>query len=352
LGMAAVRLANLHIRIGNGEAAQEMLTHTRATLPSDAMEESAFYWSALSDLHIHHGQYEAAYQEAQEAQRLFQQVGNRGGTARANVLLGMTSYRLGRVEQAREYLQEAVEMARQTGEPRLRLTAIDTLADVLCHFGEYETAQRYFEEALETSRTLGDLYYSALILNNLGTVHFTQQRFDQASSCYQECLELCQRVGDRVGEAIALSNLAEIASLEGKHEHAWQLCEQSLDIGRELDDTWTVLAAFCGLSEAAFAQGDYPRARDCALQGLHMAVSSQTMQMQARLAVELGGALWKLGQAETAREVLNAASRDQACADDVRQRAQTWLAELGGTLPDEVPALNVLAAGLLAAELG
>ncbi|MEX0881248.1 MAG: protein kinase [Thermoanaerobaculia bacterium] len=207
---------------------------------------------------------------AEEARRLYEAAGDRGGVAAAFNSLGSSRYDQGDLSGARKAYEGVLSTARAIGNKRAEAGALDNIASVVGDQGDLATAQRLSEQALAIFREIDDKAGEAETLNNLGAGLVVQGNFRGARAMFEAALPLYQETGDEGGLAIALTNTAEMQANEGDLAGAAASNQRSLEIFRDSGQKSKAVYPLVGLAGARFASGDLGQARKMLEEGLQI----------------------------------------------------------------------------------
>jgi predicted ATPase/DNA-binding SARP family transcriptional activator len=208
--MLASRLGALAYRARSNDLALQSLVRARAVFERlDQPAELAFCLVSLGGLYLRMKDFSAALACAGQSLEFYMCLGDLGGQAYAQYLLGLVRSRQGINREARPHLLASVDLARRTGDQRRLVAPLNVLGDIACSEGDYPAGEKFFLESLEIARSLNDRFNQAIVLNNLASVAHSSQNYVQEQGLLEESLSLCREIGDRDGEAVALNNLGE-----------------------------------------------------------------------------------------------------------------------------------------------
>ena len=195
------------------------------------------------------------------AQQIYEQAGDRDGTATALNDLGMVLQKQGDLAGARAKLEEAIIDFRQIGDENGLGGALTNLGEVCRSEGNLAKAEGLYREALEIFRKVGrkDNEYAAM--NNLGGVLYQRGDFRGARRLFENLLDVRQAAGDRLGVALAKTNLADALRVLGETDRAAGLYEQALTTLREIGDRSTAAAVALSLAKTMIVRIDFAAAR-------------------------------------------------------------------------------------------
>ena len=202
-----------------------------------------------------------ATQAYSTAQRIYEQAGDRDGTATARNDLGIVQQKQGDLAGAGATLEEARTEFREIGDENGLGGALTNLGEVYRAEGDLAKAEGLYREALEIFRKLGRKENEYATLNNLGGVLYQRGDFRGARKLFANLLDIRHAAGDRVGIALAKTNLADVLRVQGELDRAISLHEQALAIFNEIGDRATAVAVDMSLGKALIAKQDLAAAR-------------------------------------------------------------------------------------------
>ena len=125
---------------------------------------------------------------------------------------------------------------------------------------DFAAASAYYEESAALFRELGDRRALAIVISNLGDLALRKGDSVSAKAFGSESLALQREIGTTFDIVISLQNLATAALHEGDVENARPWLEESLLLAHDLEATWNIGYAFEGLGAVVAAQAEWERA--------------------------------------------------------------------------------------------
>ena len=151
---------------------------------------------------------------AEEALRLFTQLGDRRSRADALRRLGNIATLDRQFERAQELLGESERTAVELGDRRLLADAASSLAHIPLYQGDYQQAEVRFRQALQRARETDDPGSVKHALANLGLTVLEQGRLADAAALFRASLAVRVEL-TYSGADIAIEGLAAIAAERG-----------------------------------------------------------------------------------------------------------------------------------------
>jgi Flp pilus assembly protein TadD len=155
----------------------------------------------------------------EEALKIWRELGDKHGIARALISLGWTALRSGDHQLANTRLEEALALSRELGDARSIGFELSGLGEVALRQGDYGRATQLMEESLELRRQLGNKWGVGVSLGMLGWVAMRERDWDRAARRLGESL----KVRHKGGSAWCLERLAGVAMVQGQSEKAVRL---------------------------------------------------------------------------------------------------------------------------------
>jgi tetratricopeptide (TPR) repeat protein len=207
---------------------------------------------------------EARYEEAQtaleEAEQIFEHLGNQADRAASLHNIALLHYSKGDGQQALHYHERALRLKEQLEDPADVAVSLNNIGAVYMAQGELKLALRYYERALALREQGGDPKAHAATLHNMAIVYGQLGDAVRALTFYKQALILCQTVGAQDEIALILNGIGGIYSAQGKKKEALGYYRQALDICEQggnsgyiatcLDNIGTIYTSRGELSEA------------------------------------------------------------------------------------------------------
>jgi tetratricopeptide (TPR) repeat protein len=197
---------------------------------------------------------------AEESLAIFQDVGDRAGSAWSMNMVGRDAISQGDYARAETLLEQALVLARQEKARWVMAQALEGLGNLALVRGSLLVARQRFEESLTLFRDVGDrraiggscwwIGYNAVLL---GDHALARARFDEA-------LSICRELRSRSFFGFNLLELAALACIEGSYEQSRRFVEEALAIARDIGARWLHGWGLASAGWLARAERDIPRA--------------------------------------------------------------------------------------------
>ncbi len=213
---------------------------------------------------------------------------------------GAVYYHLGDDLQAEASCREALALSEMTNYQIGMGIALNILAQIAYRAGDFTTAQAYSQQSLEIVTRLGNPWSRAYSLSNLAQVAFARQEYDEARRLNHIILEIREEMGDLRGIGMCLEMLARTAVAQDELSDARTLYERSLYLYREIGNQRGMISTLASLGRLALQQGAYETACTNFADALQRAFQLKNVPDLLAIAAGLVGALYRLGQRDTA----------------------------------------------------
>lgn len=161
--------------------------------------------------------------QAEEALRMAEQISYKAGIARAKSMLGIIAYDADMPEAALQYIFPSVVLWRELGSPFELTSTLTNLGVALLEIGEYVAARQAFEECREIHQSLGYQRGVATAIHNLGETAYKMGEYGNAREHLSESLRIRQHLGLPRGYPYSFELIAQVNEREGRYEQAVQL---------------------------------------------------------------------------------------------------------------------------------
>jgi len=165
--------------------------------------------------------------QTEEALRMAEQISYTFGIAMAKRVLGSIAYDADMPEAAIQYHLPNVALWRELENPFELATALINLGVTLLEIGEYVAARQAFEECRDIYQSLGYQRGVALAMHNLGETAHKMGEYANARELLRESLRIRRHLGLPRGYPYSFELLAQVNENDGRYEQAVQLLAAS-----------------------------------------------------------------------------------------------------------------------------
>ena len=164
---------------------------------------------------------------------IYEEVGDRVGSAIVLNNLGVGSYFAGRWDEALAYYEQSVEAEQAAGDPIRATNSSNNVAEVLLDQGHLDRAEALLHEALRVYTASGYALGAGVARKNLGRAAAASGRFDEAHVLFAEALADLETMGAERFVLETNARRAECLVLEGRHQEASELVAKTLEESTE-----------------------------------------------------------------------------------------------------------------------
>jgi tetratricopeptide (TPR) repeat protein len=201
-------------------------------------------------------------------------------------------------EKARQLYEQSLVLFQELGDRWGTAMMLSALGGIVGSLGDFGEAKQLHEESLAIRRTLGDQRTIAMSLDMLSLIAMFQGQLEEGERLVREGLTIRQKLGDRANIAHGLNALSRTLVWRGTFSEAYPLLEESMAIFNDLGLPSPIL----GLSEVNVHLGRYDQAR---AQGL----ASLALNQELDHGVHIGYSLLILGEVAIALKEYTEAER-------------------------------------------
>ncbi|HYX21006.1 MAG TPA: hypothetical protein VFA98_09200, partial [Thermoanaerobaculia bacterium] len=199
----------------------------------------------------------------EEAMKIFGEVGDPGGEARAAVILGNIQFDEGDADGARASFQHSADVSDRIGYVLEKAAAVASLSRVASLRGDSAEAERLVTEANSIWRAVPDYRQLPWGLNALGSFRLAEGRLAEAEALHREALKMGEdrSGGDRAGGGSyrheSYSGLIAVLSAQGRLAEASTVAEEALRASRQIADPSWIAQHAAESGEVAFERGRF-----------------------------------------------------------------------------------------------
>jgi tetratricopeptide (TPR) repeat protein len=280
------------------EKAQDYLERAKAIGDQIATVE-AFLALEQGNNHFHHDR-AAATDCYLHSLKIYRDLGNDWGTAKALSRLGFVAHHGGNFQEAVETYSESLELNRKLGDPRGIANALIESGQNSLRLGLVEQGERYINQGVAVLQQIGDRAGVARGYFELGRYLFWSgdsarciPLIEQSSKIFEDLGILDKYIFATIGIGLGLSHL-------GRYAETIARVGRNLPLAKELDARREIGLAHVILGMAYLGQGDFEQAENWALKSVKQyRAINQRDELSLALAIMVYTQLG-LGQAQQA----------------------------------------------------
>ncbi len=241
---------------GEFEAAQGQLLEARRLAQVaqrlDIEADSVYNMACIAS---YQGDFDGSRALGQQANGLYDSLGNLPGKMRALNLLGNADDQQCDCLSAIPYYEHALSLCRQLGDRRFEGILLRNLAGAWQYLGDLAQARDLYERSIQCCRDIGDRRGESETLAWLGEL--ARWRGDDAAArdASEHALHLARSIGAQYETGLALTHLGHALAGLGQLMEAADACRQALDMHRKFNNPSDLRASLAGLADVALAQG-------------------------------------------------------------------------------------------------
>jgi tetratricopeptide (TPR) repeat protein/TolB-like protein len=192
----------------------------------------------------------------EEAMKIFAEVGDWGGEARAAHVLGNIQFDESDANGARASFQRAVDVSDRIGYVLEKAAAVASLSRVASLRGDNAEAERLIVEANSIWRAVPDFRQLPWGLNALGSIRLSQGRLAEAEALHREALKMGLDRGDTGSyRHESYSGLIAALAAQGRLAEASTVTEEALRASRRMGDPSWIAQHAAESGTLAFERG-------------------------------------------------------------------------------------------------
>jgi tetratricopeptide (TPR) repeat protein len=296
----------LYSYLGDNDQAQRRVLEALKLFDSQAAQSATFksnYAESLNNLgeiSYSKGDLLKSSEQFDKALKIFREIGDRKGEARAHLFVGYISGGLGDPEKAVAEITQALGLYRAVGNKSGEGLCLTVLGLSRSPKGNEEEAIRLHREARIIFRSIGDGQSEAIALNGVGQAYENLKDYSTALDNYREALRLSQEQGNLDLASVALLNVGRVYRLLGDLNQALAYYERCLKLSRAAKKVRTEANALNDVAVLYAAQGNREKTIRQYVKILRFYATISDRRRQAMAWNNLGDAYFRFGEKEKA----------------------------------------------------
>ena len=215
---------------------EELLNTATKANKSKILKRKANAFNSIVGINQIQGNYTEASKNLFIALRIFQEIGNKKGSAYAYNNLGLIDYRLGNYPEALKNFLAALKIQEEIGDKSNLAGSYNNIGAVYMDQNNFSEALKNYLTALKIYEELDDKRGKAENLTNIGSVYDFQGNHAEALKNFFAAIKLEEEFGDKVGEAVNLNNIGTVYFTQGNYSEALRSHLAALKINEEIGD--------------------------------------------------------------------------------------------------------------------
>ncbi|PCJ27443.1 MAG: hypothetical protein COA97_04030 [Flavobacteriales bacterium] len=166
--------------------------------------------------------------------KLYKDVKDKKGVARASNNIGLIYHEQGNIPMALKYYHKALKIREQIGNKPGIANSLNNIGFIYESQDNVPMALMYLKRSLSIYEDIGDKQGVASSSNSIGVILERQGNIVEARSLHEQALIIQEEIGDKDGIANSLINIAEIALIQGDVKLASSYSIRALKLSKEL----------------------------------------------------------------------------------------------------------------------
>lgn len=312
---ALAEAGRLHSYLGDNDQAQKQALQalklaaldSHADQPAILKASYAAILNILGEISYSKGDLLKSSKEFETALKLFAEIGDREGEARAHLFVGYITGTLGDPGKAFAELSRSLELYRAVKNKTGEGLCLSVLGLVPSLNGGEERAIRMHREAIDIFRVIGDRQGEAIAVNGLGQAYENLKEYPTALDNYRQTLRLAEDTGNLDLASVTLLKVGRVYKLVGDLNQALACYEKSLKLSRSAKNVRTEMNALNDVAIFYAAQGNREKTIRLYQKILRFYASISDRRRQAMAWNNLGDAYFRFGEKQNALSSYNRA---------------------------------------------
>jgi tetratricopeptide (TPR) repeat protein len=283
----------------------ESLARHHLTLEEADLRQGLLRLNRASAFH-HLGHWVEAREEALEALRIAELVGDDRLMLRTEVELALQARGTGDLDCAEQHLQRALSITARVDDKRLRIVPRYEFGAIQWTRGDLDSARLHFVQALADAESLKDERSRALGQNGLGLIALCKGKSAEARKFFSDAIQVAERHGLMGRYVVSATNLVEIYHLTGNLRKGMELADKVVASARGAHHIYGTAMGLRYRALMLVDMGMVAEARENAEESLRIQLELGNEEEALTARVSLIRALLAANEIEAAQPVLDA----------------------------------------------
>ena len=287
LAQFQVYLAWMLIRLGRVERAMLVLEQSRSQFetlditPADGMGAHPLAPSVIVE--VIRGRYADAVRMGEKLIQESKRFGDLQSLAFANYGLTSAYFNLGDYDKAYQCAQQAVTLSEDYGNRWFMAYCLNEWGLVARTIGNYDEAEHHYRASYQIRQAFRDPEGLAVVRNHLGELALLRHDYPQARDLYDESLSVYQTLNDQGGLAITHHGLGQVAAETDKLDQAIHHFSQALALAARIQFVPRILLILIDVGRLFLTSGDQI---ECGVETLSVVLQHPASNQQQRSQAE------------------------------------------------------------------
>jgi tetratricopeptide (TPR) repeat protein len=206
------------------------------------------------------GDSDKAKTSCDEAVRIFNDAGDRGGLARALHTTAEIPLNQGDLISAEKLYRQALSILQEIGDQKSTGSELGNLGLIYVKRGDFATGHKLYAQALRSSQLAGDKNGIAVVMGNTGNLLRSEGRLSEALVHYETTFKLSNELGHRGSAALCLQAIGEVLMEKGDLAGAYNMYQQAMAIQQEIGAKSNYASSMVSVGEVFRQQAESDKA--------------------------------------------------------------------------------------------
>lgn len=225
-------------------------------------EDKLFFLSILSEVHFNLSNYSEAINNAFDAVKICEQVGDSLELANLYNSIGSIYRVSSKMDESKEYLYKALEIRKNLSDSFGIAASYNNIGIVYMMEAEYDTGMTYWGESLRIKLAIGDSIGATTTMNNMAMYYRDIGETEKALDFFNKVLRIKKSINDHSSISMAYNNLGELFVKQGDIKKGVDYYYKSLDEAKLSKSKQLISYVHYALSKTYYDNGDYKLAYD------------------------------------------------------------------------------------------
>ncbi len=206
------------------------------------------------------GDFAGDLKAAQDALKVFREIGAQQSVARSFNEMGNVHYQTGKLEEAQNDYTQSMKIYQEIDDKRGAAGCLGNLANVYDSMGNLNASLQKQKEGLQAFRDVGDRRGEASTLNNLGNVLAELGDLEGARKTYEDSLAVQEQIGYKRSRAFSCWGLSDLLREQDKLDQARSTAEEALALRKAISDENNTAVSQLQIGQIALEQKKFSEA--------------------------------------------------------------------------------------------
>jgi serine phosphatase RsbU (regulator of sigma subunit) len=191
--------------------------------------------------------------------KIYEEIKNDKGVARASNNIGLIYHEQGNIPMALKYYHKALKIREDIGNKPGIANSLNNIGFIYESQENVPMALMYLNRSLSIYKELEDKQGIAASSNSIAAIEQRQGEIEKARILHEQALVIQEEIGDKAGIAHSLNSISEIALIQGETKLASSYAVRALKLSKELGFPMSISKSSKLLSDIAKKEGNYKK---------------------------------------------------------------------------------------------